>query len=97
MNYLNPIVWNSLIVVITTALSQSLTTDEQALVGSFLSTLGDMLSFNSTYLSYIQQNIEDNFQQESSSDNTDDDQYDILKKSIDKIQEELEKLKKDKE
>ncbi len=64
MNYLNSIVWSCFIIVIITTLFQSLTTDEQALIGGLVSTLAnDMLSFNSACLSYLQQNIEDNFYQ----------------------------------
>ena len=82
----HPIFLNSLVVLLATSLSETISPDEQAIVGAFLSTLGDMISFNSAYLSYIQQN-------NSSEDQESKDQYDLLKKSIDKIQEELEKIK----
>lgn len=81
----NPIIFNTLAVVISTALLD-FTADEQAMIGAFLSTIGDMVSFNSAYLSYIQSSIEE--PQENH-----DDQYELLKKSIQKIQEELEKIK----
>lgn len=81
----NPIIFNTLAVVISTALLD-FSADEQAIIGAFLSTIGDMVSFNSAYLSYVQSSIE-----EPQEDH--DDQYELLKKSIQKIQEELEKIK----
>ena len=59
--------------------------DEQAIIGAFLTTLGDMLSLNSAYISYLQD------QNSLSKQNQND--YDLLEKSIEKIKEEINKMK----
>ena len=59
--------------------------DEQAIIGAFLTTLGDMLSLNSAYISYLQD------QNSLSKQNQND--YDLLEKSIEKIKVELNKMK----
>lgn len=88
---LHPIVFDSLAVMLSASLVNSFSIDEQAVIGAFLSVLGDLISFHSTYLSLVQtQN-----QQEDSYEDKDDssDEYELIKKSIDKLQEEIEKLK----
>jgi len=89
---MHPIALDSLAVLLVAPLTESLSIDEQAIVGAFLSTVGDMLSLNSSYLSYIQPS-----QDNSDEDNQDqkEDEYELLKKSLDKMKEELEKLKHD--
>ena len=73
---------NQIIVLLAQSFNECFTNDEQAIIGAFLTTLGDMISLNSSYLSF-QQN-----QSESSNDD-----YDLLEKSIEKLKEELEKIK----
>lgn len=73
-------------VVLSAALFQTFSSDEQALIGAFLTTVGDMLSLNSAYLSLCQS------QQDSMSQ---DDQIDVLKQGLDKLKEELEKIKQE--
>lgn len=55
------------------------------LLALFLTTLGDMLSLNSAYISYLQD------QNSLSKQNQND--YDLLEKSIEKIKVELNKMK----
>lgn len=55
------------------------------LLALFLTTLGDMLSLNSAYISYLQD------QNSLSKQNQND--YDLLEKSIEKIKEEINKMK----
>ena len=55
------------------------------LLALFLTTLGDMLSLNSAYISYLQD------QNSLSKQNQND--YDLLEKSIEKIKVEINKMK----
>lgn len=78
---------------------ESFSADEQAVVGTFLATLGSLVSLNSVYLLYIQgqnqilnQDNKDNTQEKEKSDH----EYDLLEKSIEKMKEEIEKLKQNK-
>ena len=82
---MHPVLLNQMIVIISQSFNECFSSDEQAIIGSFLTTLGDMLSLNSAYISYMQN-------QNSFSIISQDD-YDLLEKSIDKIKEEIEKLK----
>ncbi len=54
-------------------------------MGAFLNVFGDLLSLNSAYISYAQS--------QNNNDNEDNNEYDIIQKSIEKIQDELEKVK----
>lgn len=89
---IHPIVLDSLTLLLVASLTESLSIEEQGVVGIFLSTMGDMLSLNSSYLLYIQ-----SLQKNDDLSNEDEikDEYDLLKKSFDKLEEELEKLKQD--
>ena len=73
---------NQIIVLLALSFNECFTNDEQAIIGAFLTTLGDMISLNSSYLSF----------QQNQSENSNDD-YDLLEKSIEKLKEELEKIK----
>ncbi|MCI9049594.1 MAG: hypothetical protein HFF37_04285 [Coprobacillus sp.] len=81
----HPIALDSLAVLLVAPLTESLTPDEQAILGAFLNVLGDLLSLNSAYISYAQS--------QNNNDNEDNNEYDIIQKSIEKIQDELEKVK----
>ena len=76
---------NQIIVLLAQSFNECFTNDEQAIIGAFLTTLGDMLSLNSAYISYLQN-------QTSSIENNQND-YELLEKSIEKIKTELEKMK----
>ena len=82
---MHPVLLNQMIVIISQSFNECFSSDEQAIIGSFLTTLGDMLSLNSAYISYMQN-------QNSFSINSQDD-YDLLEKSVKKIKEELHKIK----
>ena len=87
----HPLVLDEIIVLISAAFMESF-----SVVGTFLATLGSVVSLNSVYLLYIQgQNQllnQDNKDENQDKDQSDSD-YDLLEKSIDKIKEEIEKLK----
>ena len=74
---MHPVLLNQMIVIISQSFNECFSSDEQAIIGSFLTTLGD--------ISYMQN-------QNSFSINSQDD-YDLLEKSVEKIKEELHKIK----
>ena len=75
--YMNTVLLNQMIVIISQSFNECFSNDEQAIIGAFLTTLGDMLSLNSAYISYLQD------QNSLSKQNQND--YDLLEKSIEKI------------
>lgn len=79
---MNTLLLNQIIVLLAQSFNECFTNDKQAIIGAFLTTLGDMISLNSSYLSF----------QQNQSENLNDD-YDLLEKSIEKLKEELEKIK----
>lgn len=82
---MHTILLNQMIVIISQSFNECFSSDKQAIIGAFLTTLGDMLSLNSAYISYLQN-------QTSSIENNQND-YELLEKSIEKIKTELEKMK----
>ena len=83
--YMNTVLLNQMIVIISQSFNEYFSNDEQAIIGAFLTTLGDTLSLNSAYISYLQE------QNSLSKQNQND--YDLLEKSIEKIKEEINKMK----
>ena len=63
-------------------LTECLSIDEMAVVGSFLNVLGDLLALNSAYLSYVQDEEAPTNKQENQTDQND---YEVIQKSIEKI------------
>lgn len=94
---IHPIALDSLAILLVAPLTESLSVDEQAVVGAFLNVLGDLLSLNSSYLSIFQTTDTPPDDQNSDSDKDDDQdkEYDLLKKSFEKLEEELNKIKED--
>ena len=83
--YMNTVLLNQMIVIISQSFNECFSNDEQVIIGAFLTTLGEMLSLNSAYISYLQD------QNSLSKQNQND--YDLLEKSIEKIKEEINKMK----
>lgn len=93
---MHPLVMDELLVLISGAFMESFTADEQAVIGTFLATLGSIISLNSVYILFLEgQNPENT--DKNNQDKDEDNEYEILEKSIDKIKEEIEKLKKKEE
>ena len=82
---MNTVLLNQKIVIISHSFNECFSNDEQSIIGSFLSSLGDLLCLNSAYISYLQD------QNSLSKQNQND--YDLLEKSIEKIKVVLNKLK----
>ncbi|MFR7592439.1 MAG: hypothetical protein ACLUVC_13440 [Longibaculum sp.] len=89
---ISPLVIDQFIVVMSATFMECFNADEQDVIGNFFATLGGMLSLNSSYILLQQSLIEDNNQKDSDETNQDS-HYDLLEKSIDKMKEEIEKLK----
>ena len=83
--YMNTVLLNQMIVIVSQSFTECLSNDFLAVIGAFLTTLGDMLSLNSAYISYLQD------QNSLSKQNQND--YDLLEKSIEKIKVEINKMK----
>lgn len=88
---IHPIALDSLAVLLVAPLTESLSVDDQATVGAFFNVLGDLLAFNSAYLSNIQ-----TLQSTDHDDDQSHDQYELIQKSIEKMKEELETIKEEK-
>lgn len=86
---IHPLLLDEMIVLISGTFMECFSTDEQAVIGTFLATLGSVISLNSVYLLYVQGLTQETGQEIKDEDN----KYEILEKSIDKIKEEIQKLK----
>ncbi|MEG0452873.1 MAG: hypothetical protein RR428_03985 [Coprobacillus sp.] len=97
----NPLILDELLIAISAAFMECFSADEQAVIGTFLATLGSVISFNSVYILYIQgQNPPTDSQKDDTKDNGDEEnkneEWELIKKSIDKIQERLDIIQKNK-
>lgn len=90
---MNPLVIDQLIVVMSSVFMDYFSADEQDVIGNFFATLGSMLSLNSSYI-LLQQSQNEILNQDDKTEA--DSQYDLLEKSIDKMKEEIEKMKNNK-
>lgn len=98
LTFIHPIALDGLAVLLVAPLIESLSVDEQAVVGAFFNVLGDLLALNSSYLSSFQTtDSQSNEQDSNSQEDNQDNEYDLLKKSFQKLEEELNKIKQDKE
>lgn len=88
---IHPLALDSLAVLLIAPLTESLTPDEQAILGAFFNVLGDLLSLNSSYLSVFQSDTASSVDQ---NENDQDQEYDLLKNSLQKIEKELNRIKK---
>jgi hypothetical protein len=95
---MNPLLIDQLIVLISAAFMDYFSADEQEIIGAFLTTLGTVISFNSLYIEGQTTNQQsDKNEQKDDQDNTNEDNnYELLKKSIEKIQEQMKNIKKEK-
>lgn len=90
---MNPLVIDQLIVVMSSVFMDCFNADEQDVIGNFFAALGSMLSLNSSYI-LLQQSQNEILNQDDKTEA--DSQYDLLEKSIDKMKEEIEKMKNNK-
>lgn len=90
---MNPLVIDQLIVVMSSVFMDCFSADEQDVIGNFFAALGSMLSLNSSYI-LLQQSQNEILNQDDKTEA--DSQYDLLEKSIDKMKEEIEKMKNNK-
>lgn len=98
----NPLILDEILIAISAGFMECFSADEQAVIGTFLATLGSIISFNSVYLLYIQGVAQamnqDNKDNNDNSDDKDDKEkeWELIKKSIDKIQEKLKIIQEEK-
>lgn len=88
----HPLFIDQVMVLISAAIMESFDVDEQNIIGNFLDTLGTLIEFNASYLEYVKPNTDDNTQDDKS-DDSETDNYETLQKGIEKIEEELKKIK----
>ena len=88
----HPLFIDQVMVLISAAIMESFDVDEQSIIGNFLDTLGTLIEFNASYLEYVTPNTDDNTQDDKS-DDSETDNYETLQKGIEKIEEELKKIK----
>lgn len=94
---INPLLADQLIILISGVFMESFSADEQAVIGTFLATLGSVISFNSVYSLYTEgqaQILDQETEEKEMNSSMQDKQFELLQKSIEKIQEEITKLKK---
>lgn len=88
----HPLFIDQVMVLISAAIMESFNTDEQGIIGGFLNTLGTLIEFNAAYLQYITPPTNNDIQDDKS-DDSQSDNYETLQKGIEKIEEELKKIK----
>lgn len=84
-----PIAIDGLAVLICASLQDCYSIEQLAVIGAFFNVIGDVLSLNTSYLSLFTDNNTSNDE-----NNNDIEGLDLLKESIEKIQKELENMKK---
>ena len=84
---IHPLIMDQMIVLISASFMDCFTIDEQDVIGNFFSSLGSMISLNSSYLSYLEIPLDNQ---------KDDKDYDLIKKTVDKLQEEVIKIQQSK-
>lgn len=92
---INPLLADQLIILISGVFMESFSPDEQAVIGTFLATLGSVISFNSVYSLYTEGQAQILNQQNDEKDSNQNEQYELIQKSIEKIQEEIRKIKEE--
>lgn len=85
---IHPIFFNEMIVIIANSFVGEIGIDDMDVIGNFFATLGGMMLFNSSYLSRFAS------REEVIDDSKDD--IETIKKSIEKINEEMKSIKFDK-
>lgn len=91
---LHPLALDSIAVLLVAPLTESLTVEEQAILGAFFNVLGDLLALNSSYLSAFQSQDNVNTNQSKASDSNSSDEYELLKESLQKLEKQLNEIRK---
>lgn len=82
---IDPLVIDEVIVLLSAIVREKFTPDQQALIGTFLATLGSLISFNSVYLLYTQ-GVQEAMNNSQSKDND----MDVIKKSFETLEKGME-------
>ncbi len=86
---MHPLAIDSIALLICASFYESYNAEQMAVIGAFFNVIGDLLSLNSSYISYLTQ-ANDNTKEQSD----ENDGLDLLKDSIEKIKQELDEMKK---
>ena len=89
---IDPLVIDEVIVLLSAIVREKFTPDQQALIGTFLATLGSLISFNSVYLLYTQ-----GVQEAMNNSQNKDNDMDVIKKSFETLEKGMENYQVNKE
>lgn len=89
MNNASSLTFTTTAVLVSYILVEQLTTNQQDIIGGWFNIVGDILSASASWNSAIEEQLNDsqNNTNEQTNEQTNDDHLEILKKSIEKIEE----------
>lgn len=89
MNNASSLTFTTTAVLVSYILVEQLTTNQQDIIGGWFNIVGDILSASASWNSAIEEQLNDsqNNTNEQTNEQTNDDHLEVLKKSIEKIEE----------
>lgn len=89
MNNASSLTFTTTAVLVSYILVEQLTTNQQDIIGGWFNIVGDILSASASWNSAIEEQLDDsqNNTNEQTNEQTNDDHLEVLKKSIEKIEE----------
>lgn len=90
---IHPLALDSLAVLLIAPLTESLSVEELAILGSFFCVLGDLLALNSSYLSAFQSPEDLSFNPQEEKNTNQNNKFELLKESFQKLEKQLNQLK----
>lgn len=85
MNNASSLTFTTTAVLVSYILVEQLTTNQQDIIGGWFNIVGDILSASASWNSAIEEQLNDS--QNNTNEQTNDDHLEVLKKSIEKIEE----------
>lgn len=85
MNNASSLTFTTTAVLVSYILVEQLTTNQQDIIGGWFNIVGDILSASASWNSAIEEQLNDG--QNNTNEQTNDDHLEVLKKSIEKIEE----------
>lgn len=85
MNNASSLTFTTTAVLVSYILVEQLTTNQQDIIGCWFNIVGDILSASASWNSAIEEQLNDS--QNNTNEQTNDDHLEVLKKSIEKIEE----------
>ena len=93
---IHPIVFNELIILIANSFVGQIDPEEMDVLGNFFSSLGAIILFNSSYLSRLESLNKEGEQEKDNHDQDENKDLEMIKESIEKINEKIKSIKFDK-